>query len=75
MRNIQYHQLFDPRITSYNVCYTKLLRIAGLDGGVAGLRVAVAEGFYLDGVDAEMRRAVTAAAATLARLGASYNFV
>jgi len=43
---------------------------AALDGGIAGLRVAVAEGFYAAGLDAEVERAVAEAARTLAALGA-----
>ena len=31
--------LMVPRITSYNVCYTKLLRIDGWDEGVMGMKV------------------------------------
>jgi aspartyl-tRNA(Asn)/glutamyl-tRNA(Gln) amidotransferase subunit A len=44
--------------------------LAGLDGGVAGLRIGVARGFLAEGVDAATTAAITAAAHTLADLGA-----
>ena len=44
--------------------------VAALDGGVAGLRVGIAGGFYADGLDAEVSRAIADAVATLRDLGA-----
>jgi aspartyl-tRNA(Asn)/glutamyl-tRNA(Gln) amidotransferase subunit A len=44
--------------------------VAALDGRVAGLRVGVAGGFYADGLDAAVTRALAEAAATLGGLGA-----
>src|SRR5438046_2674340 len=42
----------------------------GIDAAIAGLRVAVPENFFFEGVDAEMEAGVRAAVATLERLGA-----
>jgi aspartyl-tRNA(Asn)/glutamyl-tRNA(Gln) amidotransferase subunit A len=44
--------------------------VAALAGGVAGLRVGVAGGFYADGVDAAVTGALAEAVATLGALGA-----
>ena len=44
--------------------------VEGLGRGVAGLVVGVPENFYFDGVDAEVRDAVSAAASVLGGLGA-----
>jgi len=49
--------------------------LAALDGGVKGLRIGVAGGFYADGVDAEVSRAVADAVATLGGLGAGVDTV
>ena len=43
---------------------------AALDGGAAGLRVGVAGGFYADGLDVEVERALAEAVAVLRSLGA-----
>jgi len=43
---------------------------AGLDGGVAGLRVAVPENFFFQGLDAEMEAAARRAVRLLEELGA-----
>jgi aspartyl-tRNA(Asn)/glutamyl-tRNA(Gln) amidotransferase subunit A len=44
--------------------------VAGLGGGAAGLRVGVAGGFYADGLDATVTRALAEAVAVLGGLGA-----
>jgi len=44
--------------------------LAGIDDGVAGLRIGVPENHYFDGVDAEVAAAVRAAAARLGEDGA-----
>ncbi|HKW95043.1 MAG TPA: amidase family protein, partial [Methylomirabilota bacterium] len=44
--------------------------LAALDGGAAGLRVGVAGGFYAEGLDAEVERALAEAMAVLRSLGA-----
>jgi aspartyl-tRNA(Asn)/glutamyl-tRNA(Gln) amidotransferase subunit A len=49
--------------------------LAALDGGVKGLRIGVAGGFYADGLDGEVSRAVADAVATLGGLGAAVDTV
>jgi aspartyl-tRNA(Asn)/glutamyl-tRNA(Gln) amidotransferase subunit A len=45
--------------------------LSGLDGGVEGLRIGLATGFFLDDVDAEIVAGTRVVADLLARLGAS----
>jgi aspartyl-tRNA(Asn)/glutamyl-tRNA(Gln) amidotransferase subunit A len=44
--------------------------VAALDGGIAGLRIGVAGGFYADGLDAAVTAALAEAVAVLGGLGA-----
>jgi aspartyl-tRNA(Asn)/glutamyl-tRNA(Gln) amidotransferase subunit A len=44
--------------------------VAALDGGIAGLRIGVAGGFYADGLDATVTAALAEAVAVLGGLGA-----
>jgi aspartyl-tRNA(Asn)/glutamyl-tRNA(Gln) amidotransferase subunit A len=44
--------------------------LAGLEGSIAGLRVVVPEGYYWDGLDAEVAAGVRAAVGVLGELGA-----
>jgi aspartyl-tRNA(Asn)/glutamyl-tRNA(Gln) amidotransferase subunit A len=45
-------------------------RLTALDGSIAGLRIGVADNYYVDGLDAEMDAGVRAAIARLGELGA-----
>ncbi len=47
--------------------------VAALGGGVRGLRVGVAGGFYAEGLDAEVSRALVEAVAALKALGATVD--
>jgi len=49
--------------------------LAALEGGVKGLRIGVAGGFYADGLDTEVARALDAAVAALRGLGAAVEAV
>ncbi len=49
--------------------------LAALDGGAADLRIGVAGGFYAEGLDAEVERALAEAVATIASLGAKVGAV
>ena len=72
-----------PRITSYNVCYTKLLRIAGIaDAEEARLLVGCGVDFLgfpfrldLHREDCSEEEAARIVKALPARVEASYNFV
>jgi aspartyl-tRNA(Asn)/glutamyl-tRNA(Gln) amidotransferase subunit A len=49
--------------------------LAALEGGVKGLRIGVAGGFYADGLDTEVSRALDEAVAALRGLGAAVEAV
>jgi aspartyl-tRNA(Asn)/glutamyl-tRNA(Gln) amidotransferase subunit A len=49
--------------------------LAALEGGAKGLRIGVAGGFYADGLDTEVSRALDAAVAALRGLGAAVEAV